>query len=160
MERVREERVAAVEPSTAERDHRPGAVDREDQGDRGERPPGRVDVDVDDVREAEDRHNRDEDADRGEAYGLSERGEVLCLPMAVGMAAIRRAYRNGDGEERQQRGGEVRSRVRCFCEEAEARAREPGGKLDRDEETGGPDRDERGAPLRRHVRRLGQPTAA
>ena len=137
MKRVRQQRVAAVEPSPAERNHRAGPVDREDQGDRRERPPGRVDVDLDDVREAEDRHDRDEDADRGEKPGLGKRGEVLRLPMAVGMTAIRRTYRNRDGEERQQRGGEVRSRVRCLGEEAEARAREPRGQLDRDEETGG-----------------------
>ncbi len=40
--------------------------------------------------------------------------------------------------------------MRRLREQAEARAREPGHELDRDEEAGGPDRDERGTPLRRH----------
>src|SRR5262245_28527794 len=50
--------------------------------------------------------------------------------------------------------------MRRLREQAEARARETRDQLDRDEETGGPDRDERGAPLWAHGGRLGQPTAA
>ena len=69
------------------------------------------------------------------------------------MASIGGTNRDRDGEEREQRRGEVGSRVRRLREQPEARAREPGDELDRDEEAGGPDRDERGAPLRRHGRK-------
>ena len=88
-----------------------------------------------------------------EEAGLGERREVLRLRVAVRMAAIGGAHRDRDREERQQRGGEIRPRVRGLREQAEARAREAGDELDRDEETRGPDRDERGAPLRRHARK-------
>ena len=71
--------------------------------------------------------------------------------MPVRVAAIRGTNRDGHREERQQRGREVGSRVRRLGEQPEARAREPGDELDHDEETRGPDRDERGAPLRRHA---------
>ena len=46
--------------------------------------------------------------------------------------------------------GEVGPRVRRLGEQSEARAGQPCGELDRDEQAGGPDGDERGAPLRRH----------
>ena len=55
VERVGEQRVAAVEPGAAERDHRPRRVDREHERDRRERPPGRVDVELDDTGQAQDR---------------------------------------------------------------------------------------------------------
>ena len=81
---------------------------------------------------------------------LGERGEVLRLAVTPRVAAVGRANRDGDGEERQQRGGEVRPRVRRLREQAEARARDACDELDRDEQARGPDRDERGAALRRH----------
>ena len=91
------------------------------------------------------------EADRDEEGGLGERGEVLRLRVAVGVATIGGTHRDGHGEERQERRREVGPRVRGLREETEARAGEAGDELDRDEETGGPDRDERGAPLRRHA---------
>ena len=154
VERVGEQRVAAVEPGAAERDHRPRRVDREHERDRRERPPGRVDVELDDTGQAQDRGDGDADADEDEEAGLGERGEVLRLRVSVGMASVGGAHGHGDGEEREQRRSEVRPRVRGLGEQAEARAREAGDELDDDEETRGPDRDERGAPLRRHSGRL------
>ena len=153
VERVREQRIAAVEARAAQRDHRARRVDREDERDRRERPPRRLDLELDDAGEPQDRDDRDDDADGDEEAGLGERGEVLRLPVAVRVAAIRGPHRDGDGEERQERSREVGSRMRSLGEQPEARAREPGDELDRDEETGGPDRDERGAPLRRHGRK-------
>ena len=150
VERVREECVALVETCAAQRDHRPRAVDHEHERDRGERPAGGIDVDLDDVRQAEDRDDRDEHADRDEEGGLGKRGEVLRLRVAVRVATISGTHRDGHGEERQERRGEVGPRVRRLREEAEARAGEAGDELDRNEEAGGPDGDERGAPLRRH----------
>ena len=113
----------------------------------------RLDLELDPADEPRDRHARDGEADRDEERRLGERGEVLRLPVAEGMARVGGAHRDGDGEEREQRGAEVGSRVRRLGEEAEASAREPGAELDRDEQAGGPDRDERGAPLRRHARK-------
>jgi hypothetical protein len=66
------------------------------------------------------------------------------------MAAVRRAHRHRDGEEREQRRSEVRPRVRGLGEQAEARAREAGDELDDDEDTSGTHRDERCAALGRH----------
>ena len=56
-------------------------------------------------------------------------------------------------EERHERSSQVRARVRRLGEQPEAPAREPRDELDRDQEAGGPDRDERGAALRRHARK-------
>src|SRR3970282_1224430 len=97
---------------------------------------------------------RDEGADAGQEGGLGERGEVLRLPVAVGMPAVCGSDRYRDGEEREQRGREVGPRMSGLGEEAEAAARKTGGELDDDQEAGGPDRDECGAPLRRHGGRL------
>ncbi len=53
-----------------------------------------------------------------EEAGLGERGEVLRLRVAVGVAAVGGAHGDGDGEEREQRRGEVRPRVRRLGEQA------------------------------------------
>jgi hypothetical protein len=63
---------------------------------------------------------------------------------------ISRSHRNRDSEERQECSRKVGSRMGSFCKQAEARARKPRGELDRDQEAGGSDRDERGSPLWRH----------
>ncbi len=47
VERVREQRVAPVLPARAERDDRARSVDREHEPHHGERPPRRVDLEVD-----------------------------------------------------------------------------------------------------------------
>ncbi len=161
VERVREQRVTVVAAGPAQRYDGSRSVDREHERNRGERPPGRLDLELDDTRQAQDRRDGDPDADEDQKPRLGERGEVLRLRMAVRVATIGRADRDGDGEEREQRSGEVRARVRRLREQAEARAREARDELDRDEEAGGPDRDERRSALRRHGGRLRrQPTAA
>jgi hypothetical protein len=66
------------------------------------------------------------------------------------MASVGGTHGHGDGEEREERRSEVRSRVRGLGDQAEAGARKAGDELDDDEETRGPDRDERGAALRRY----------
>ncbi len=106
----------------------------------------------------------DEEADEDEKAGLGERREVLRLSVAERMPLVGRPDSDGHGEEREQGGCEVGTRVRRLREQTEARAREPGDELDHDQEARGPDRDERSAPLRRHARkrmaRGCQPTAA
>ncbi len=62
VERVREQRIAAVEACAAQRDHRSRPVDDEHEPDRRERPPRRLDVELDDARKTQDR--RDGDAER------------------------------------------------------------------------------------------------
>ncbi len=153
VERVGEERVAAIQPRPAQRHQRPRRVDGEDEPDRRERPPRRIDLELDDAGEPQDRGDGDPEADEDEEPGLGERGEVLGLRVPVRVAAIRRTNRDRHGEEREQRGGEVGARVRSLGEQPETRARQPDDELDRDEETRGPDRDERGAALRRHGRK-------
>ena len=138
----------AVAPRAAERHSRPRRVDREHERDRRERPPRRVDLELDDACQPQDREHRDEDRDRDEEGRLCESGEVLRLPVSPWVTAICGTNRDGDSEEGQQRSREVRPRVRGLREQAEARAREPGDELDRDEEACRPDGDERGAPLR------------
>ena len=83
-----------------------------------------------------------------EERGLRERGEVLGLPVPPRMPGVGRPHRDRDREEREQRGREVGPRVRSLGEQPEAPAREPRGELDRDQQARGPDRDQRGAPLR------------
>ncbi len=95
----------------------------------------------------------DPDADEDEEPGLGQRGEVLGLGVPVRVTAIRGTHRDRDGEEGEQGGGEIGAGVRSLGKQAETRARQPDDELDRDEETGGPDRDERGPPLRRHARK-------
>ena len=133
-------------------------VDRDHDRDGGERPPRRLDLEVDPPDEPGDRNAADREADRHEQPRLRERGEVLGLPVPERVAAIGGTHCDRDREEREQRGAEVGPGVRRLGEQPEAPAREPGAELDRDQEAGGPDRDERGAPLRRHGRhRRGRP---
>ena len=124
----------------------------------------RVRLDVDDPEKPRHGSACDEEADEDEEAGFGERGEVLRLAVAERMPLVRRPDGDGDGEEREQGGCEVGTRVRRLREQTEARAREPGDELDHDQEARGPDRDERSAPLRRHARkrmaRGRQPTAA
>ena len=164
MDGVREECVAALLPAGSPGDGEPRGVDRDHARDRRERPPRRVHLDVHHPEEPRHRGACDEEADEDEEAGFGERGEVLRLAVAERMALVRRPDGDGDGEEREQGGCEVRTRVSGFREKTEARAREPGGELDHDQEARGSDRDERSAPLRRHARkrmaRGRQPTAA
>ena len=161
VERVGEERVAAIQTRSAERHQRPRGVDGEDEPDRRERPPRRIDLELDDAGEPQDRGDRDPDADEDEEPGLRERSEVLGLRVPVRVAAIRRTNRNRHREEREQRGREVGARVRRLGEQPETRAGQPDDELDHHEETRSPDRDERSAALRRHGGRLRrQPVAA
>ena len=155
VERVGEQRVAPVEARAPQRDHRSRRVDHEHEPDRGERPPGRLDVELDDAGEAQDReHARCRALTRMRKPASASAARFWAFAVPVRVAAIRRTNRDGHGEEREQRGREVGARVRRLGEQAEARARQACDELDRDEETGGPDRDERGAPLRRHGGRL------
>ena len=82
VERVGEERVAPVEARAAQRDHRSRRVDHEHEPDRGERPPRRLDLELDHARKSQDRRDGDADADEDEEPGLGERREILCLRRA------------------------------------------------------------------------------
>ena len=96
VERVREERVAAVATRAAQRDHRTRGVDREHERDRCERPPRRLDLELDDPGQPQDREHGDEDADRDEEARLGERREVLRLPVPPRVTAVGRADRDRD----------------------------------------------------------------
>ncbi len=63
-------------------------------------------------------------ADEDEEACLGERREVLRLPVTVRVTAVGGPNRDGDGEEREQRCGEVGTRMRGLGEQAEARARQ------------------------------------
>ena len=63
---------------------------------------------------------------------------------------VGRAERDADGHEGQQRRDQVGAGVRRLGEQAEAVGRDPGQELDRDQDAGGDDRDERGAALGAH----------
>ena len=76
-----------------------------------ERVPGRVHGRAA-VDEPRDRVPDDEDAGDDEDRALGERGEMLGLPVAVLVARVGGAHGDADGEERQQRGDEIRARVR------------------------------------------------
>ncbi len=125
VERIGKERVAPIQPRSPQRHQRPRRVDGEDEPDRRERPPRRIDVELDDAGQPQDRGDRDPDADEDEEPGLAQRGEVLGLCVPVRVAAIRRTNRHRHGEEREQRGGEVGARVRSLGEEPETRAGQP-----------------------------------
>ncbi len=153
VERVREQRIAAIAPGGPGRDRRPRGVDHDDECDRGERPPGRVHLELDGAREPRDRQAGDDEADHDQEARLGESREVLRLPVTERVPPIGRPHGDGEGEERQERGGEVGPGVRSLGEQAQARARDSGDELDDDEEARGPDRDERGTPLRRHARK-------
>ena len=150
---VREQRVAVMASARTQGDDRPGRIDRDHEGDRSEGPPGRIDLHVDDSGEPRDCEAADHEADGDEKARLGERGEVLRLRVPEGVTAIGGPDGDRHREERHQRRGQVRPRVRRLREEAEAPARDSRDELDRDQEAGGPDRDERGAPLRRHARK-------
>jgi class 3 adenylate cyclase/tetratricopeptide (TPR) repeat protein len=154
MERACEQSVAPVTVAGAEGDEHPGAVDRDHEGDGGERPPRGLDLELDGAGEPGDRDSGDEEAHPDEEGSLGERREVLRLRVAEGMSAVGRPDRDRDGKEREERGSEIGPRVRGLGEEPEAAAREPRDELDHDQEACRSDRDERGAPLRRHGGRL------
>jgi class 3 adenylate cyclase/tetratricopeptide (TPR) repeat protein len=154
VERVREERVAAIATRCAQRHRRPRGVDDDDERDRRERPPRRVHGRVDRSHETRHREARDDDADQDQERGLGERREMLGLPVTPRVAGVGRTDRNRDGEEGEQRSREIGSRVRRLREEPETPAREPSHELDRDQQAGGAHGDEGGPALRRHGGRL------
>ena len=158
VERAGDERVAPVALPRPQRDEQARGVDRDDEGDCPERPDGRVDRERDDAQEPRNRGGRDEDADADQEPRLAEGSEVLRLCMPERMPAVGRSDRHRHREEGEERRGEIGSRVRSLRDEGEASAAEPGGELDRDQEAGGPDRDERRSPLRRHAQRLDGPS--
>ncbi len=154
VESVRQQRVASVLSARPERHAQSRGIDREHERDCGERPPGRVDLELHDTGKSSDGDSGDEETDDDEKAGLRECCEVLGLPVAERVAGVRRPNGNGHREQRHERRRQVCTRMSSLGEQAEARAGEPGRELDRDQEASGSDRDERGAPLRRHAGRL------
>ena len=150
VERVREERVAAVEPRAAQRDHRPRRVDDEHERDRRERPPRRLDLELDDASQAKDRRDGDADADEDQEPGLRERGEVLRLAVSPRMPAVGR--RTATETAKNVRSAAARSVPECAASASSPRLElaRPATSLIATRRHRGPDRDERGAPLRRH----------
>ena len=103
------------------------------------------------VDEPHDRAPDDEDAREDEDRALGERGEMLRLPVPVLVAGVGGPHRDADGEERQQRGDEVRAGVRRLRDEPEAVRRQARAELQRDERERGEDRPERSFPLGLHA---------
>ena len=93
-----------------------------------------------------DRESRDDEDRR-----LGERGQVLRLAVAVGVAGIGRPPGDANRNERQQRRDQVGARMRGLGEQAEAAGCDPGDELHPDQHARGDDRDERGAALRAHA---------
>ena len=122
----------------------------EHDADHQERPPGCVHVNVDPAGQPRDRETGDADAHEGEHPGLEERRQMLGLAVAVLVLLVRRASRDSDREERQERGDEVGARVQRLRDEAERAARDAGAELEGEQRAGGRDRDERGSPLWAH----------
>jgi hypothetical protein len=99
----------------------------------------------------ENRPPGDEQRREDEDPGLPERGEVLGLAVAVGVAHVRRTGGDADGEEREQCGDEVGAGVDRLGDETEAVGREPRGELDGEKPSRREHRDERRPPLCRHT---------
>ena len=102
------------------------------------------------VHEPADRDGREQQRDEDEDGGLGERRQVLGLPVPVRVAAVGRAHRHADREERQERGHQVGAGVRRLREEAEAARGQARHELERDQDDGGRDRDERDPALGAH----------
>ena len=151
MERVREQRVAAVPARGAQRD-RPCATRRSRSRARSRRTSTRSASTSDSTTPTRRATARPAMRTLIRIRNAASASAARCCGLAVAprVPAVGRANRDRDGEEREQRRREIGPRVRGLGEEAEAPAREPRGELDRDQEAGGPDRDERGAALRRH----------
>ena len=95
-----------------------------------------------------DRLGADREREEQQHRALPQRGEVLGLAVAVVVLLVGRADRDADGEERQQRGDEVRGGVRRLGEEGERAGGEAGAELERDQEAGGDDAEPGGARAR------------
>ena len=138
------ERGAPVATGAAPRGDGAQRVDGDDGADDGEHVPARVHLALP-VDEAHDRLVGDREAREHEHGALGERREVLGLAVAERMAVVRRAPRDADGEERQQRGDDVGARMDRLGDEREAVGEQPDDELRRDERDRRDDRDERGA---------------
>ena len=153
MDGVRAQRLAPVAPRRPQRDNGPREVDRQNEPDDREDPPGGVDRVLGATRQAHHCKSGDRDADEREHRRLTERGKMLRLAVAVLMPLVGRADGDADREERQQRGDEVGARVQCLGDEPEAAARQARAELERDEGSRCANRNERRAALRGHARK-------
>src|SRR5205823_702688 len=98
-----------------------------------------------------DRPPHDEDRDDDEGRRLSQRRQMLGLPVTVCVAGIRRASGDTNREERQQRRDQVDSGVRRLREQPETVRGDPCGDLERDQRAGREHGDESGSALRGHT---------
>src|SRR5439155_10283624 len=101
--------------------------------------------------EMRDRPPHDEDRDDDEGRRLSQRRQMLGLPVTVCVAGIRRASGDTNREERQQRRDQVDSGVRRLREQPETVRGDPCGDLERDQRAGREHGDESGAALWGHA---------
>src|SRR6185312_6057522 len=85
-----------------------------------------------------------------EDRGLTERGQVLRLAVAVRVARVGRTDGDPEREEGQERRHEVGAGVHRLGEETEAVRGDAGEELDGDQDARGDDRDESGAALGAH----------
>ena len=128
VERVRLQRRAPEAPGRAQRDRRAARVDGDHDtstrtSTRPRRPPTRA------ARQPGDGEAGDEQAQGDQDRRLSQRGEVLRLPVAVLVGRIGRPHCDSDREQREQSRDKVRSRMEGLREQPERAAREPGYEL-------------------------------
>ena len=148
VDRVGRERGRAVAARGAAAGDRAAHVDRDHDRQHEERPPRRLDAVARACEQAVDGLVADRERDEQEEGALGERREVLRLAVAVVVLAVGRAQRDADREQRQQRGHEVGRRVGGLGEEGDRAGGETRAELERDEEAGGDDAEQRGPSAR------------
>ena len=119
VDSVRQQRRARVAPCGAVRDERPRDVDRDHDRMRRRTPTRRARHRARSSPPGARRRgpattSGDEDQERS----LGERGEMLCLAVAVEVPLVGRLHRDADREEREQRRDEVGARVGGLGDEA------------------------------------------
>ena len=142
---VRAQRRAAVAARGEQRAGGAADVERERDADHRELEPVdlRRPLTFDQV---PDRRDRDDHGARDQDRCLADRAQVLGAPVAVGVPAIGGAPREPHREERQHSREHVPARLDAGGDQTEAVRGQAGAELQRDEQRGDGDRDERRAP--------------
>ena len=141
---------AGVAARDAQRDDRAAEVDDDRHRDHREQVPVQVRRTLV-THEVADRFDGDEDASRDENAGLSQRPQVLCAAVAVGMLRVGRPAAEAHGEERQHSGDHVAAGLDARGDQPEAARRKTDAQLQRDQQAGGGDRHERRTPRREQL---------
>jgi hypothetical protein len=148
---ARPERRAVVLARGAPAHERPAEIDRDHDRDDGERVPRCLHRRRPRAHEVRDRTPGDEAAGQHEDRSLRQRAEMLGLPVPVLVRDVGRPDGDADGEEREQRGDQIRPRVRRLGHQAEAVRRKACAELQGDQRDSRADRDQGRSPLRMHA---------